>query len=75
MFWVYKGWGKQSKKLMKKYQKQGCLQESPHCTVVNRLDCDSVLSKFKLQSCYYIHFQTNTEGRFEPHYPHSPAMD
>ena len=23
------------------------------------LDCDIIISKFKLQSCYYIHFQTN----------------
>ena len=27
--------------------------------VANVLDCDIVVSKFKLQSLYYIHFQTN----------------
>ena len=24
------------------------------------LDCSLELSKFELQSCYYVHFQTNT---------------
>ena len=28
--------------------------------VANVLNCDIIVNKFKLQSCYYIHFQTNT---------------
>ena len=39
--------------------KGGC----PHNVVANMLDCDIVVSEFKLQSCYYIHFQTNTLGK------------
>ncbi len=31
--------------------------------VANLLDCDIVVSEFKLQSCYYIHFRTNTLGK------------
>ena len=30
------------------------------CVVANVLDCDIVVSGFKLQSCYYVHFWTNT---------------
>ena len=33
--------------------------ESPHGIEANLLDSDIVISKFKLQLCYYIHFQTN----------------
>ena len=36
---------------------------SPHSIVVNVWDFDIVVSKFKLQSCYYIHFQTNALGK------------
>ena len=36
---------------------------SPHSIVNNMLDCDIVVSKFKLQLCQYIHFQTNTLGK------------
>ena len=32
---------------------------SPHSVVVNALDCDVLVSKFELLSCYYIHFWTN----------------
>ena len=28
--------------------------------VANMLDSDIVVSKFKLWSCYYVHFRTNT---------------
>ena len=35
-------------------------RESPHGVVVNRLDCNIIGSEFKLQSCDYIHFRTNT---------------
>ena len=34
------------------------------------LDCDIIVSEFELQSCYYIHFWTNTFGkRHERFYP------
>ena len=37
----------------------GCL-----CGVgVKAIDCGTVVNKFKLQSHYYIHFQTNTLGK------------
>ena len=36
------------------------------------LDCDILVSKFELQSHYYIHFQTNTiRERYE--LPYSPS--
>ena len=31
--------------------------------VANVLDCNIVVSKFKLLLCYYVHFQTNTLGK------------
>ena len=34
--------------------------EWPCCIVANMLDCDNLVSKFKLQSSYYFHFWTNT---------------
>ena len=34
----------------------------PHCVVANVLDCNIRVSKFKLLSCNYIHFWTNTLG-------------
>ena len=41
--------------------------ESPWC-IDNQLDC--VVSEFKLQSLYYIHFQTNNLGKgMIPHIP------
>ena len=36
---------------------------SRHTIVVNVLECDIIVSKFELQSCYYIHFWTNTLGK------------
>ena len=30
--------------------------ESPCGKLVNVLNCDIVVSEFKLQSCYYVHF-------------------
>ena len=33
---------------------------SPHGIVVKVLDCSLKVNKFKLQSCYYVPFQTNT---------------
>ena len=37
----------------------GCL----HGVVVKVLDCRIIQSEFKLQSCYYVHFWTNTLGK------------
>ena len=37
--------------------------ETPCSIVANMLDCDIVVSGFKLQLCYYIHFQNNTLGK------------
>ena len=41
------------------YLEQGC----PRGVIVKALDCGIVVSKFKLQSCYYVHFRTNTLGK------------
>ena len=35
------------------------IRRSPCNIVANMLDCDIVVSKFELQSHYYIHFKTN----------------
>ena len=32
----------------------------PGGVMVKALDCEIVVSEFELQSCYYIHFRTNT---------------
>ena len=37
--------------------------ESPMGVVANMLDSDIIVSEFKLQSCYYVHFQINTVGK------------
>ena len=34
--------------------------EGPYGIGANELDCDIIVSKFKLQSCNYFHFLTNT---------------
>ena len=40
------------------------------CVVANVLDCSMVVSEFELQSCYYVHFRTNTLGeKYETLYP------
>ena len=36
---------------------------NPHSMMAKVLDCGLEVSKFKLQLCYYIHFQTNTLGK------------
>ena len=36
------------------------LVESSCDVVANMLDCDIIVNEFKLQSCYHVHFQTNT---------------
>ena len=49
-------------------------KESPRGVVAYVLDCDIVVSKFEQQSCYYIHFGTNTLGNGnDSSYP-SPAI-
>ena len=35
----------------------------PHGVMVKAMNCGIVVSEFVLQSCYYIHFQTNTLGK------------
>ena len=35
----------------------------PHSVVANILNCNIVVSKFKLQSCYYVYFWTNALGK------------
>ena len=35
----------------------------PRCVMVKSLDGRIVVSEFKLQSRYYVHFQTNTTGK------------
>ena len=31
--------------------------------MIDVFDCDIVVSEFELQSCYHVHFRTNTLGR------------
>ena len=38
---------------------RGC----PHGVMVKAMDCRIVVSKFVLQSCYYVHFWANTLGK------------
>ena len=38
-------------------------KRSPHGVVANVLDCGNVVSKFKLQACCCVNFQTNTLDR------------
>ena len=35
----------------------------PCGVMVKAMDCEILVSKFKLQLCYYVHFQTNTLGK------------
>ena len=35
-------------------------EEGLHDVMVNVLDCNTIVSKFKLQLSYYIHLRTNT---------------
>ena len=35
----------------------------PNCVMVKELDCRIVISKFKVQLCYYVHFRTNIFGK------------
>ncbi len=40
-------------------KERGC----PRGVMVNVMDCGIVVSEFVLQSCYYVHFRTNTLGK------------
>ena len=47
-----------------------------HILVVNVLNCNIAVSEFEFQSCYYVHFRTNTlKESYELSYPPLPAMD
>ena len=37
-------------------------REILHGEVVNVLDCNNIVSKFQLQSCYYVHYRSNIFG-------------
>ena len=37
--------------------------KAPCGVMVKAMDCRIVVSEFELQSCYYVHFQTNTLGK------------
>ena len=38
------------------------------------LNCGLKVSKFKLQSCHYIHFQTNSLGKGMNIFVHTPVI-
>ena len=38
---------------------RGC----PRGVMVKAMDCGIVVSEFELQSCYYVHFRSNTLGK------------
>ena len=40
-----------------------CHQGCSRGVMVKALDCGIVVSEFKLQSCYYVQFRTNTHGK------------
>ena len=47
---------------------------SPHGVINNMLDSD--ISQFKLQSCYYLHFQTNNPWEiYEPLYSSNYSLN
>ena len=43
---------------------QSMNRDSPSGVVANILDCDITVNEFELQSCYCIHFWTNTYGKY-----------
>ena len=48
----------------------------PRGVMVKAMDCGIVVSKFVLQSRYYVHFRANTLGKgIEPPYPLSYGLD
>ena len=42
-----------------KHLLEGC----PHDVMVKAIDCGIIVSEFKLQSHYYVHFRANTFGK------------
>ena len=51
-------------------------ERCPHGVMVKVLDCGIIVSEFKIQSCYYVHFQTNTFGKgIEPPFPPSYGLN
>ena len=48
---------------------------SPRSVAANMLNCNTVVSKFKLQSHNYIHFWTNALGKYELPYPSSHGLN
>ena len=52
------------------------LRASPCGILVNMLDYNITVSEFELQSCYYVHFQTNTIGKgIQSPYPSSYGLN
>ena len=44
--------------------------ECPRGVMVKAIDCRIIVSEFEFQSCYYVHFRTNTLGKgINPPYP------
>ena len=51
---------------------RGC----PRGVMVTAMDCGIVVSKFVLQSCYYVRFRANTLGKgMNPPYPPSYGLN
>ena len=51
------------------------LRGSSHGVMAKVFDCGLKVNKFECQSCYYVHFQSNTLGKvIELLYPPPPAM-
>ena len=40
------------------------LEKSLRGVETNVMNCDIVISEFELKSSYYVHFQTNTFGKY-----------
>ena len=56
---VYSGHGMTNLPIDLKKNWWGCTRG----VMVKAIDCRIVVSKFVLQSCYYVHFQTDTLGK------------
>ena len=59
------------------YLQTTCYQGGSSCSIrTHLLDCDIVVSEFKLQSRYCIHFRTNAPWeKYEPTYPPSYELN
>ena len=45
------------------------VRERPHGVIVKAIDCEIIVSKFELQSCYYVHFRKQYPWEmYEPPY-------